>query len=411
MERRLAAILAADIAGFSRHMEADEEAALATLEGHQATAHACVAAFEGRVFGSAGDSVIAEFPSAVQAVRCALRMQADIAARNAELAPERRMLFRVGVHVGDVMLSAENVFGHGVNVADRLQSLAPPEGVCVSESAFEQVHTVLHLGYEDLGRHTAKNISEPIHVYRVTEGAAPNRAERAWPRPRPARLAAVTGALAVVAAAAAGSWWWWCGNTEPAPVPSGEEMRAVARPDRHFAVDNPAEVDTGEALTIYQRIQDEMAAAYAGADVAAAQRYQDWQKYTDAPYLSEQHGRRYLAIYANPAAAAYGRFEDLDDMPAGAVIAKDSFEVTERGNVFTGPLFVMEKMPDGFDASTGDWRYTMIRANGEIFGRTGGPNGHRVEFCAACHNAVAERSDHLYFPPEDARRRPLSLDR
>lgn len=410
MERRLAAILAADIAGFSRHMEADEEAALATLEGHQATARACVHTFEGHVFGSAGDSVIAEFPSAVQAVRCALRMQEDVATRNAELVPERRMSFRVGVHVGDVMLSEDNVFGHGVNVADRVQTLAPPGGVCVSESAFEQVHTVLRLSCEDLGHHTAKNISEPIHVYRVHQGDGPGSTTPAHTMRRRARAAVMAAAATALVAGAAGLAWWWRSDRAPEPVPPGEDLRRTAQPERHFAVKNPAKVDTGEALTIYRRIQDAMQAAYAGSDIEAATNYQRWQKYTDAPYLSAPHGRRYLNNYANATASAYGRFEDLEEMPAGAVIAKDSFEVTERGNVFTGPLFVMEKMPEGFDAQTGDWRYTMIRADGEVFGRTGGPNGHRVEFCAECHNAVAERSDHLFFPPQEARRRPLSLD-
>jgi len=407
MARKLAAILAADVVGFSRHMEVDEESALATLEGHRQAAADCVTTFDGRVFATAGDSILAEFSSVVQAVRCALEVQEVVEARNQELEPERRMHYRVGVHVGDVMVAGDNLYGDGVNVADRLQGLASAGGVCISEGAYIQVHKVLHLDYKDLGRHTVKGISEPIHVYRVNAADA-----GATGGARPRRRLLVPGGLAaaVLLVAVAGALAWWRPWREaPQPVPPREAGPATAQPRHHFKVDNPAAIAPEDALTIYERIQDQMASAYAASDIPVAAAYQGWRKYTALPYLSEPHGRRYLNNYANAKAQAYGTFGPIAEVPVGAAIAKDSFEVTERGDVYTGPLFLMEKMPEGFNPASGDWRFTMIRPNGGVFGRTGGPHGERVAFCAECHARVAEESDYLFFPPQEVRRRPLRV--
>ncbi len=408
MARKLAAILAADVAGFSRHMEVDEESALATLEGHRQAAAERVTAFDGRVFATAGDSLLAEFPSAVQAVRCALEVQEVVETRNQDLEPERRMHYRIGVHVGDVMVAGENLYGDGVNVADRLQGLAPARGVCISEGAYIQVHKVLHLAYRDLGRHTVKGISEPIHVYRVNPADA---GATGGARPRRRRLVvAGLAALVVVLVAAGGLAWWRPWREAPQPVPPREAGPVTAQPRHHFKVGNPAAVEPEDALTIYERIQDRMAGAYADSGIDVAATYQEWRKYTALPYLSEPHGRRYLNNYANAKAEGYGTFGPIEEMPVGAAIAKDSFEVTKRGDVYTGPLFLMEKMPEGFNAASGDWRFTMIRPNGGVFGRTGGPNGERVAFCAECHAQVAGESDYLFFPPENVQRRPLRME-
>src|SRR5262245_47660899 len=129
VDRRLAAIFAADVAGYSRLMGIDEVGTLAALTERRAVMDALIARHRGRIASTAGDSVLAEFPSAVDAVRCATEVQASLAAANNSLAPERRLVFRIGIHVGDVMVRAGDLFGDGVNIAARLQALAEPGGV------------------------------------------------------------------------------------------------------------------------------------------------------------------------------------------------------------------------------------------------------------------------------------------
>ncbi len=167
MERRLAAILAADVVGYSRLMGADEEATLATLNTYREVIDRLVVDFHGRVFGSAGDSVMAEFASPVEAVRCAVKIQQDIEARSANLPEDRRMRFRIGVNLGDVMAEGDNLFGDGVNVAARLEGLAKAGGVCVSGTVFDHVRSKVAAGFEDLGEQEVKNIPEPVRVYRI----------------------------------------------------------------------------------------------------------------------------------------------------------------------------------------------------------------------------------------------------
>ena len=139
MERRLVAILAADVVGYSRLMEADEEATLATLNAYRRFIDERIVDHRGRVFGGAGDSVIAEFASPVEAVRCGVKIQQELATRNAELPEDRRMQFRIGVNLGDVMAEGENLFGDGVNIAARLEQLAEPGGIYVSDDIYRQV--------------------------------------------------------------------------------------------------------------------------------------------------------------------------------------------------------------------------------------------------------------------------------
>ncbi len=167
MERKLATILAADVFGYSRLMGQDEEGTLTALRAHREAVDRAVAAHGGRVFGSAGDSLIAEFSSAVEAVRCAIEIQAKIAGRNAGLPEDRRMHFRIGVNVGDVMIDGDNLFGDGVNVAARLEQLAEPGGICISGTVFDHVKRKVVHAYESLGEQILRNIAEPVRVYRL----------------------------------------------------------------------------------------------------------------------------------------------------------------------------------------------------------------------------------------------------
>jgi adenylate cyclase len=172
MERRLAAILAADVVGYSRLMGVDEEETLATLNAYREVIDRLVVDLHGRVFGSAGDSVIAEFASPVEAVRCAVEIQQEIEVRNAKLPGDRRMHFRIGVNLGDVMAEGDNLFGDGVNVAARLEGLAKAGGVCVSGTVFDHVRNKVKQEFEDLGERQVKNIPEPLRVYRLVVGTA-----------------------------------------------------------------------------------------------------------------------------------------------------------------------------------------------------------------------------------------------
>jgi hypothetical protein len=182
----------------------------------------------------------------------------------------------------------------------------------------------------------------------------------------------------------------------------------LAQPTRHFRVPNPARLSDADALSIYERIRGDMAAAYRLSRDPVADRYYTWRRYNRAPYLSATHGDRYINNYANAEAGAYG--EGAGPMPAGAVLAKDSFTVTGQGDVFTGPLFLMEKMPAGFSVETRDWRYTMIMPDGSLFGTTDGEGSDRVEFCAGCHAMAGDAMDDLFFVPEKYRVRFLLDD-
>lgn len=207
VERRLAVILAADVAGYSRHVGADEEEAVRTLRGHRAVFDAAIAANRGRIFHTAGDSVLAEFAGPVDALRAALAAQEAVAKRNVGLPPERRMLFRIGLHLGDVIVQEQNLLGDGVNVAARLEGIAEPGSICLSRSVYEPVRAALPLDYRPLGEKRLKNIREPVTCYAIG-GAARH------PVSRPA-LAAAAAALVVVLGGAA---WMMMRPEGPAPV-------------------------------------------------------------------------------------------------------------------------------------------------------------------------------------------------
>jgi adenylate cyclase len=167
MERKLAAILHADVKGYSRLMGEDEEATLRTLTAYRDEIDAIIRQHRGRVVGSAGDSVLAEFASVVDAVQCAVVIQATLKAENASLSPQRKMEFRIGINLGDVMVQGEQIYGDGVNIAARLESLAEPGGIYISGTVYEQVKNKLTLEYEYLGEQQVKNIAEPVRVWRI----------------------------------------------------------------------------------------------------------------------------------------------------------------------------------------------------------------------------------------------------
>src|SRR4249920_491295 len=165
--RRLVAVFAADVEGYSRLMGADEVGTLKGLTERRAILDKLIGERRGRIANTAGDSVLAEFGSAVDAVRCAVEAQTALAEANSSLAPDRRISFRIGIHIGDVMIRAGDLFGDGVNIAARLQCIAEPGGVCISGVTYDQVRKVLPITFADLGVQQVKNIQEPVTAYQV----------------------------------------------------------------------------------------------------------------------------------------------------------------------------------------------------------------------------------------------------
>ncbi len=182
--RKLAVILAADVAGYSRLMAADEEGTLAALHARRQVIDELIARHHGRIFTTAGDSVMAEFASPVEAVRCAGAIQQEVERRNADLPDARRMLFRVGVNLGDVMVEGDNLFGDGVNVAARLEGVAEPGGISISGAVHDQIRNKVDLSFDDLGEQSLKNIGYPVRVFGLRRDGA------AEPEPLPERPAA-----------------------------------------------------------------------------------------------------------------------------------------------------------------------------------------------------------------------------
>ncbi|MDI1286377.1 MAG: adenylate/guanylate cyclase domain-containing protein [Reyranella sp.] len=171
LERKLIAIFAADVEGYSRLMGIDEEGTLTTLSAHRAITDHLIAEHGGRICGTAGDSILAEFASVFAAVDCAIRIQHDLADANEALEEDRRMRFRIGINVGDVMVKDGDIFGDGVNIAARLEGLAEAGGICISRGVRDHIRHKVPYGFEDLGEQTVKNIAQPIRVFRLLPDA------------------------------------------------------------------------------------------------------------------------------------------------------------------------------------------------------------------------------------------------
>ena len=167
IERRLAAILAADVAGYSRLMGLDEAGTARRLRDHLAALRPLVGGHDGRIVKTAGDGVLIEFPSAVAAVECAVEMQELSARRNADLPAEQRLLYRIGINVGEVLVEGDDILGDDVNVAARLEGIARPGGICVSRSAYDQVKGKIEVQFADMGEQRLKNIARPLQVFRI----------------------------------------------------------------------------------------------------------------------------------------------------------------------------------------------------------------------------------------------------
>jgi len=231
-KRKLAAILSADVEGYSRLMDDDEEATVRTLTSYRNAITDLVQQFRGRVVDAPGDNLLAEFTSVVDAVNCAVEIQRELAERNEELPDHRKMQFRIGVNLGDVIDEDGRIYGDGVNIAARVESLADAGGICISGRAHDQVENKLGLEYEDLGKHEVKNISRPIQVYRVLSypGAAAHRVVQAKETlGRKWRKIGFAVAIAIVAVAI-GVWQFY--SRGPSVEPASVEKMAFPLPEK-----------------------------------------------------------------------------------------------------------------------------------------------------------------------------------
>lgn len=294
IKRKLAAILAADAVGYSRLMAEDEEGTMRILAAHRAMIDGIIELQEGRIVNTAGDSVIAEFESPVQAVRCAVEIQDALRTRNDSLPEDKRLVFRIGVNLGDVMVKGDDLLGDGVNVAARLESVADPGGICVSSSVYDQIAGKLDLGFVDVGHQSLKNIDRPVRVYRVDRDGG----RRLTVQRRPATIKWLLG-LAVIAALAA-AWHF-------ALVPMQEAARR-------------AEAETAAKSAAEERQRQEM----------LAQAQAETEKLRAAAVATKQQAETELGRQRAAAEAAKRR---ADTQAAAATEAKRALEAQQAATV------------------------------------------------------------------------------
>ena len=232
-KRKLTAILSADVEGYSRLMGDDEETTVRTLTSYREVLSTLIQQHNGKVLDSPGDNLLAEFVSVVDAVQCAVAVQKEIKARNDQLPENRRMQFRIGINLGDVIQEEERIYGDGVNIAARLEGLANPGGICISKTAFDQIESKLPYGYEFLGDQAVKNIAKPVSAYRVLmEPRVTVAGEPEAEKPSlVSRKAILVGAIAVVVVTVAvGIWQFYMRS--PSVEPASVENMAFSLPDK-----------------------------------------------------------------------------------------------------------------------------------------------------------------------------------
>ena len=246
-KRKLAAILSADVKGYSRLMAEDEAATVKTIATYRAVIASLIKQHRGRVVDSPGDNVLAEFSSVVDAVQCAVAVQNELQARNTELAENRRMEFRIGINLGDVIDEEDRIYGDGVNIAARLEAMADPGGICVSKTAFDQIETKLPLGYEYLGEQSVKNIPKPVGAYRVlmeSRITIGEKGRKRKDRQTQAQKMILTGIIGVfVLVVAVAIWIFYMRPSTPTSQPASVERSTVPLPDKSPVADVPP---TGE---------------------------------------------------------------------------------------------------------------------------------------------------------------------
>ena len=377
VKRRLTCILAADAVGYSSQIGHDEEGTIRVLSAHRAVIDGIIAFHQGRIISTAGDSVLAEFTSVVEAVRCAVEMQEALKTRNDSLPEKRRMLFRVGVNLGDVVVKNDDLLGDGVNVAARLESIAEPGGICISSSVYDQITGKLDLGFQDIGNQNLKNISRPIHAYRVS-GSAPPVLPRSPERSANMRWLGL--ATAVVAIVAAGAWqmgWLHVGSPEgERPVPVVAAANTEANRVQAAAVADAARI-RAEAETLKREAEAERARARADGDAMRTNKIKSDAETAAARVRSqaEADATRIRADAARPATKA-DSVQKAGNVPvvaapvAAAVAAPSAVAPQAKADPVPPPA-------TGNNAFDGTWDVTVTCA-----AASDGAAGYQIDFVA-----------------------------
>jgi class 3 adenylate cyclase len=253
MKRKIAAIMAADIAGYSRLVAEDEEDTLRRLAAYRSVFDDFIARASGRIFNTAGDAVLAEFASAVEAVRCAIDIQESLRTRNLAYPASRQMNFRIGITVGDVVERDGDLLGDGVNIAARLEGLADPGGICVSRSVYEQVANKLSVQFADIGEQQVKNIPTPIHAY-VVSVTLPHEQALSLKKKKSSLLPAAAALAAIAVLGGAGGIYWILAQAPtPAPAPTAStpsaQVIASAVPAAPVAANPPSQAAPAQPPT------------------------------------------------------------------------------------------------------------------------------------------------------------------
>jgi class 3 adenylate cyclase len=333
LQRRLATILSADVAGYSRLMGEHEEATVQALRGHRAVFDSLLKQHHGRIFNTAGDAILAEFPSAVEAVRCATEIQSALQTRNEHLPPEQKMLFRMGINVGDVVVQDGDLLGDGVNVAARIQTVAEPGGICISGSVYDQIQNKLSLQFKPLGEQQFKNIGQKVRTFTITHGER-GALPTALRRPSARLTAALLIGLVVVAALAVGGYL--IHRDDEAKRAEQNALSAQLATERQAAVDaqRKAEEQSRRAVEAEGRAERERLVAEAAkreavlqAQVQAAddarRRAETDRKRLEEERQQAEEQRRQAAAQAEEAkrAAAEARAEEPKRKRSAATVA------------------------------------------------------------------------------------------
>ena len=377
--RKLAAILVADVVGYSRLAGADEERTLARLRGLRSDLiDPAVAAHHGRIVKRTGDGSVIEFRSVVDAVRCAIEVQQGLIDRNAGVPEDRRIQFRVGIHIGDVVEESDgDLMGDGVNIAARLEGVAKPGAICLSEDAYRQVKGRLDLAVTDLGPTQLKNIAEPIRVYSLEVGvpAQAKTAAAAKPSGQDKRLAATLAGAALLLALAAGGWYWLAAN-RPGAVSTASSPPAASQPSeaKHLSIvvlpftnlsGDPAQDYFADGVT--ENLTTDLSRIRNSFVVARNTAFTYKGKNVDAKEIGKERGVRYVLEGSAQRDGNRVRVNaQLIDTQSGAHLWADRFDED------VADLF---KLQDQVVARLGNaLGFELVRAEAEKSGPSGNPD-------------------------------------
>ena len=343
MERRLTTILAADVVGYSHLMGADEAGTLAALKGHREELFGPKAAqYRGRTVKLMGDGTLMEFASVVDAVSFAVEVQVAMAARNESVAEDQRIVFRIGINIGDIIVDGDDIYGDGVNVAARLEGLAEPSGICVGRNVFDQVKDKLDLTIEHLGEREVKNIAEPVTVYRVAlddkAAALVTPVVQEATKPVYRRWVVAATAAVVFVGAVGGMLWWqpWAPDVEPASV----ERMAFPLPEKPSIAVLPFDNLSGDPARSYlaDGISESLITALSRIPklfvISRNATFEYKSKPAPPRQVAEELGIRYILDGSVQTSAGQVRVSaQLIDALDGRIMWAQEFEA-EGGNVF-----------------------------------------------------------------------------